>query len=619
MNSATLIARLVLCGVFALAGTLKLANLSTSRAAVEAFGLPRRLAGAAGTALPLAELGVAAALLPSPSARWGAAGALTLLGAFSAGVLRALRHGRAPVCNCFGQVSSAPIGSRTLARNGGLAVIAVYVLLEAPGSALTSWSGDASAANLVAALAVTLAGVVSALAWTRSVPEPEALPVTAQAATGSSTLPLGAPAPDFALPDQHGHLTLLRSLLAHGRPAVLIFASPHCGPCAQVLSQLSRWNAAVGEDVTLVVIESNVEGGQLPDELQALLDGLVALIEPGRELATRYGAAGTPCAIAITAAGIVWSRPMIGNEQVERLIRRVLATYGSMPAQAESPDGAERSVRRRGPRASRPSLSGEIFGVGVRLEAERADVLDQMTAWLPPAWRADQLGVQAASFVIRSETADMYELVQGGHPVERGTLEDVLGSYALRLRHHVAQTAPEHVFVRAGTAAFHGRAIIVAGESFSGKTTMVSALVTAGAAYYSDDYAVFDNHGLLQAYPKPGIARDSTGQRSNSSRAPHRLGAPTGDEPIRLGLVLCTRYRPGVEWAPVRLTPAQALVELMPHTFRPAVHAAQTLMTLGAAFDAPVIGLKGDRGDATALAPRVLASLAAELASRADG
>ena len=76
---ALLIARLLLAAVFAVAGVAKIADRSGFRKAIIDFGLPSALAGARGLLLPLAELALAAALIPASTALWGAVGALGLL------------------------------------------------------------------------------------------------------------------------------------------------------------------------------------------------------------------------------------------------------------------------------------------------------------------------------------------------------------------------------------------------------------------------------------------------------------------------------------------------------------------------------------------------------------
>ena len=75
MDAALLIARLVLAAVFTLAGVAKLSDLKGSRKAIIEFGLPTVLASPLALLLPLAELAVAAALIPASSAWWGALGA----------------------------------------------------------------------------------------------------------------------------------------------------------------------------------------------------------------------------------------------------------------------------------------------------------------------------------------------------------------------------------------------------------------------------------------------------------------------------------------------------------------------------------------------------------------
>jgi hypothetical protein len=129
MDAALLAARLILAAVFAVAGAAKLADLAGSRAAVAGFGVPERLAGPVGTALPFAELAAAALLLPEATARSGAIAALGLLLAFSLGISTSIARGEAPDCHCLGQLHAEPVGRRTLARNFALAVLAGFVVV----------------------------------------------------------------------------------------------------------------------------------------------------------------------------------------------------------------------------------------------------------------------------------------------------------------------------------------------------------------------------------------------------------------------------------------------------------------------------------------------------------
>ena len=142
MEIALLTARLLLAAMFAVAGLAKLWDPAGSRQALIGFGLPAALATPLGRLLPLAELAVALALVPTISAWWGALGALALLLVFVAGIGYNLARGRRPECHCFGQWHSAPAGWSTLIRNLGLSAVAGVVVAFGritPGSGVLDW------------------------------------------------------------------------------------------------------------------------------------------------------------------------------------------------------------------------------------------------------------------------------------------------------------------------------------------------------------------------------------------------------------------------------------------------------------------------------------------------
>jgi uncharacterized membrane protein YphA (DoxX/SURF4 family) len=130
MDVLLLLVRLVLAGVFGLAGVTKLADLPGSRSAMRNFGVPERFSGPVGLALPLVELSVAVMLLPKASAWWAALIGMVLLLAFIAGIGYNVAQGRTPDCHCFGQVYSEPVGKPTLVRNAILAALAAFLLWD---------------------------------------------------------------------------------------------------------------------------------------------------------------------------------------------------------------------------------------------------------------------------------------------------------------------------------------------------------------------------------------------------------------------------------------------------------------------------------------------------------
>src|SRR5215211_2954585 len=106
--------RALLAVVFTVAAVAKLQDVAGSARTMVEFGVPFRWAGIAGRGLPFAELATAAALVIEPSARWGGIAAILLMLVFIAGISNSLAHGRTPDCNCLGQVTSAPVISKTI-------------------------------------------------------------------------------------------------------------------------------------------------------------------------------------------------------------------------------------------------------------------------------------------------------------------------------------------------------------------------------------------------------------------------------------------------------------------------------------------------------------------------
>src|ERR1700730_7205078 len=109
MGTLLLAARFSLAAVFAVAGFLKLRDRQGSRSSLGDFGVPAALTGLAAVLLPLLELACAIALLSDRWAVPGAIGAIALLTLFIAGITANMARGRAPNCNCFGQLRSSPV------------------------------------------------------------------------------------------------------------------------------------------------------------------------------------------------------------------------------------------------------------------------------------------------------------------------------------------------------------------------------------------------------------------------------------------------------------------------------------------------------------------------------
>jgi methylamine dehydrogenase accessory protein MauD len=330
----------LLAVVFAAAGVGKLLDLGGSRQAVRDFGVPEGIADAAGVLLPVVELAAAVLLVLPVTARWGAALALLLLLGFIAGIVNALRHGVAPDCHCFGQLHSAPAGRGTLVRNGVLAAVGAFVLIEGPGPALDTWVSESSAAEIVAlVLALVTVGLA---AYTAQIyfavgKMAEDLAAAQRMAAGAPPgLPVGAKAPDFSLASLGGATVTLEELRERRLPVLLVFASPGCSSCLQLFPDLRRWQRTLSERLTIAVISAGTvkENKTLADEHQ--LDAV--LIQAKDELALTYRIRGTPTAVLVTADGTVGSVPAESMFGIEPLVRRVLRD-GAAGSERSKPGG----------------------------------------------------------------------------------------------------------------------------------------------------------------------------------------------------------------------------------------------------------------------------------------
>jgi peroxiredoxin len=355
--------RLVLAGVFLVSGVAKLADLRGSREAARAFGVPAALAGVVGTALPLAELAVAAMLLPANSARWGALGSLVVLIIFALAIVIALVRGRRPQCNCFGQLHSAPVGWKTLARNLLLAATAGFLLLAGTVSSpsLLAWMGGLTIGEAIslglAAISLAAAAILGWLllnlvrqqgrillrldhiegderraadappAANRSQPVPAVK--TNQPAAG---LPVGDLAPEFRLADVYGDMVTLSDLRENAKPVMLLFTDPGCGPCASLLPQVADWQQEYASELTIALISRGTVAANRAEADQHQL--VRVLLDDGHEVAASYRCLATPSAVVVDTRGAIAAPSAAGADAVQSLLTRTLsARGGAIPAE----------------------------------------------------------------------------------------------------------------------------------------------------------------------------------------------------------------------------------------------------------------------------------------------
>ncbi|HEY2595812.1 MAG TPA: hypothetical protein VGK33_18125, partial [Chloroflexota bacterium] len=259
------------------------------------------------------------------------------------------------------------------------------------------------------------------------------------------------------------------------------------------------------------------------------------------------------------------------------------------------------------PIAATNELTIEAYGVALRVAVDDPTLMEAVIATLPPGWNpCDQTG-QLTRFSLASLDGIAYQVARDdapvGPPVER---EVAVGRLDSCVRMEVARRAVGRAFIHAGCVALGARALVLPGISYSGKTTLVHALIGQGATYFSDEYAVLDDEGLVHPYAKPlsirpADARSTALPARSTETPPSELGAAVGDRAIEVRLIAALTYVPGARWEPTPLSPSQGAMELLFHSVNVHDEPAQALGAVcRAAIGAGV--LEGQRGEADQVA-----------------
>jgi hypothetical protein len=252
------------------------------------------------------------------------------------------------------------------------------------------------------------------------------------------------------------------------------------------------------------------------------------------------------------------------------------------------------------------TVSFEAFGVGLELTFDNPMLEPRIREILPPGWTPTGSDPSSTAFALRETGPDSYQVLIGGAPaVEHASLEVALTLLDSQMRLAIAANAADWLFVHAGVVAVENRALLLPGATFTGKTTLVHALVQAGATYYSDEYAVLDRAGLVHPYPRPLSIRSDDGTAVRERRAGPVGSVASSDERATTVAVVITRYRAGVPWRPTRLTSGRGVLALLANTVPAQDRPEESLRTLGRAV-AGATTLEGDRGEAGPVASALL-------------
>lgn len=213
-------------------------------------------------------------------------------------------------------------------------------------------------------------------------------------------------------------------------------------------------------------------------------------------------------------------------------------------------------------------FSFESYGVSVSITSNLQEMVDE-------AESVTRVSLLGRVRVIRRTKVDLqfeldrkgrnYIFIQNGEQIASSTSRlKFFKFFDSVIRASIGEYAVDKVFVHAGVVGWNGKAIILPADSFKGKSTIVAELVRRGAVYYSDDFAILDEGGLVHSFPRPLSMR--TEEYREYELTAHSLGGVHATGPLPVGLVLLTEYRKEATWKPVILTAGNGAMEMIPYT-----------------------------------------------------
>lgn len=257
-------------------------------------------------------------------------------------------------------------------------------------------------------------------------------------------------------------------------------------------------------------------------------------------------------------------------------------------------------------------FSAVAYGVRIRVRLNDPAVAGEVGRHLPPGSKREEFSDSGRvySFVVEDEDHSGRRrtavYVDGALLTRCSTLHAALRLFESNEQLHVAEMAPEHVFVHAGAVGYRGRGILLPGRSFAGKSTLVAELVRAGAEYYSDEYAVLDSLGNVHPYARPISMR-----WKGPTKQPLHTAWNVGSAPLPVGLVVLSKFRPGGEWRPRCLSPGQGALAMLANTVCARRAPEIALATLHRVVTrAPII--TSERGEASGVVELILALAGSE-------
>lgn len=166
----------------------------------------------------------------------------------------------------------------------------------------------------------------------------------------------GERAPGFSLPNLEEERVTLDALLAPGKPLMLVFAEPRCGPCYEVLPDLGGWQRVYGDRLAIALVSS---GEPETNAAMTSPSGIApVLMQHDMEVVMAYGLVQAPAAVLIQPDGRISAGPRYGTRAIRQL---VADTLGLILPPAPEVVTTTVGIGQRVPSLRRPDLRGNLI------------------------------------------------------------------------------------------------------------------------------------------------------------------------------------------------------------------------------------------------------------------
>lgn len=253
--------------------------------------------------------------------------------------------------------------------------------------------------------------------------------------------------------------------------------------------------------------------------------------------------------------------------------------------------------------SSPAALYLDAYGVPIELRASDAELLGTLRRAVPPGASITEPTAVALTYSLVAAEGSYRLLADDRRVGDSVHLDEIFALLESALHFHVAVAARTRLFVHAGVVGWNGGAIVLPGRTHAGKSSLVAALVRAGATYYSDEYAVLGDDGLVYPFARALGMRDETGR---TRRVDPRTIGEVGAVPLAATQVIATRHVAGREWRVAPMSPGETVLALLDNTLAARSRPADALRIL-AAVARRASGFRGQRGDAAAAVEQILA------------